>query len=194
MIYLYWYIGVGVIVLLIVYISHRLTVKIDEPDLHAILESINPDRDKWHYKLREIVLVPLFIAILGPLAWPIFIYWKAKEFFSKEISVETSVEEDQNLKVTRADLIDHHTVAEIESSERVTDPLGAVPALPFGHLNSAWNDFKSMAQATDEFWTFEAIWERRWRSKQKCRGYAILRGDEVIGYWMTDWENIEQPT
>jgi hypothetical protein len=191
--YLYWYFGIGVIVLLTVYISHRLTVKKDDPDLHAILESFNPDRDKWHYKLREKVLLPLFIAILGPLAWPVFLYWKAKEFFSKENTVETLVEEDQDLKVTRADLIDSHTVDEIEARESVTDPLGAVSALPFGHLNSAWNTFKSKAQATDELWTFKVIWEQRWRNKQKCRGYALLRGDEVIAHWMTGWEIIEPP-
>src|SRR3989338_7505812 len=81
-IYLYGYLGIGVAVLLVVFISHRLSVK-SEPDLHAILDSLHPERDTWHYKLINKVLVPLLVAIFMPCVWPVIIYWKAKELISR---------------------------------------------------------------------------------------------------------------
>ncbi|WVM93015.1 hypothetical protein ULG90_02285 [Halopseudomonas pachastrellae] len=52
---------------------------------------------------------------------------------SRTIHTEFAVTEDH--------LLESLTVAEIEARERVADPLGAVPDLPFGHLNTAWQEF-----------------------------------------------------
>ena len=191
MIYLYGYLGIGVAVLLVVFISHRLSVK-SEPDLHAILDSLHPERDTWHYKLINKVLVPLLVAIIMPCVWPVIIYWKAKELISRNKVEAEPEEKDEELSVNHSDLIKHIPISKIEALERIIDPLGAVPDLPFGHLNSAWEKFKANTQADDEVWTFKSTWDRRWL-KQECRGYAILRGNEVPHHWMTGWENIEPP-
>ena len=46
MIYLYWYIGVGVAVLAVVYGAHRLTKEKESESLRDLLDTVNPDRKK----------------------------------------------------------------------------------------------------------------------------------------------------
>lgn len=190
MIYLYWYFGIGVVVLVTVYMSHRLAAKKDEPELHEILRSFDPDKDKWHYKLGEKILVPLLAVTLMPLIWPLLIYWKITELLNKKEYIEE--QKEQEFKVTKTDLIERTTIADIEVKSQVVDPLDASPALPFGHLNPAWEKFKSNLLGGDQIWTFKTRWEQKWL-KQECTGYAILRGDEISHFWKTGWVNIEPP-
>ena len=48
---------------------------------------------------------------------------------------------ERPFRIRRRDLRYAFTQAEIEARECVYDPLGAVPALPFGHLNPAWRRY-----------------------------------------------------
>lgn len=190
MIYLYWYLGIGVVVLVVAYLAHRLSVKKEESNIYAILDPLDPVRDKWHRKLIEKILVPLLTVILMPLMWPVVIYWKAEELILGKPA--PSKFEDKVLVVNQSDLIKRISVPEIEVIEMVIDPLGAVPSLPFGHMNTAWEKFKVNAQVEDEIWTFESEWDRGW-FKRECRGYAVLRGNEVAHHFMTHMETIEPP-
>jgi hypothetical protein len=188
-IYLFGYLGIGVAVLLIVYISHRLSVK-SEPDIADILESVNPARGTWHYKLLNNFIAPLLAAILLPFVWPIVIYWKAKEKLARNNAVPES--EEKGFSVNREHLKSEISIKEVELQERISDPLSAVPDIPFGFLNAAWERFKSQFLPGDTLWTFSAMWDQG-RFSQRRYGYAILRANEVPHYFMAGWETIELP-
>lgn len=125
------------------------------------------------------------IAIGISVVWPYALYIHYNAMRNK-----TKNEKARLLSVSRGDLIKRMSISEIEVMEEITDPLGAVPDLPFGHLNLAWEKFKSNAQADEEIWTFMVTWNRGW-IKQECRGYALLRGNDVAHHFMTGWANVE---
>ena len=76
------------------------------------------------------------------------------------------------------------TVEEIEIAEAVSDPLGAVPPLPFGHLNAAWSRFKSGLVQGDTIWRFAAQWDGEWGTPEIREGYVIARGDGFGPYFL----------
>ena len=52
MIYLYWYLGIGIAVLAVVYGAHRLRKEKESESLRELLEAVNPDRKKLSYPRR----------------------------------------------------------------------------------------------------------------------------------------------
>lgn len=81
--------------------------------------------------------------------------------------------------ISRKDLVRQWTVQEIELSARVIDPLGAVPDLPFGHLNAAWLQFKQVLQPQDAIWSFSSNWSAAWERQTIREGYVVLRGKRI---------------
>ncbi len=139
MIYLYWYLGIGVSVLAIVFGAHRLTKKDESESLRDLLDAVNPDRNKLSYRILNNFVAPVLAAVAVVVAWPVALYMKGKEIFSKKR--ESALEEEREFAVERMHLQERLTVPQIEAREVVADPLGAVPNLPFGHLNAAWRTF-----------------------------------------------------
>ena len=70
----------------------------------------------------------------------------------------------------------------VEQSSLVDDPLGAVPALPFGHLNALWSAFVLKKPDAAQLWSFTCVWENRYGRKDQRKGYAWLLNREI-----TDW-------
>ena len=80
------------------------------------------------------------------------------------------------------------TLGEIEARERVDDPLGAVPNVPFGHLNAAWRTFLASRASGDELWSFTAPW-RTWLLQPELRsGYALVRNGTPVAHFLTVWK------
>lgn len=178
MIYLYWYLGIGVAVLVVVFGAHRLTKK-DEPEsLRDLLDAVNPDRKKLSYRILNNVVAPVLAAVAVVVVWPAAVYMKAKDIFGKKS--ETALDEEREFAVERSHLQERLTIPQIEARELVTDPLGAVPDLPFGHLNAAWKTFIGTAGVSDEVWSFTAPWQATWGRKEVRAGYVIVR-DGVPG-------------
>ena len=125
MIYLYWYMGVGIAVLAVVYGAHRLTKEKESESLRELLEAVNPDRKKLSYRILNNVVAPILAAILVVAVWPVAVYMKAKEMFKKKDDAE--VEEEREFAVERQHLLERLTVQEVEKREVVTDPLRAAP-------------------------------------------------------------------
>lgn len=71
---------------------------------------------------------------------------------------------------------------EVVVREVVSDPLRAAPDLPFGFLNPHWSAFLSRMDLDDELWAFE---EAAGVCEGPKRGYAIVRGGEMIDTLMT---------
>ena len=77
------------------------------------------------------------------------------------------------------------TLEEIEAREMVDDPLGAVPHVPFGHLNAAWRTFLESRANGDELWSFTAQWQT-WLLQPELRsGYALVRNGTPVAHILT---------
>ena len=159
MIYLYWYLGIGVAVLALVFGVHRLTKK-DEPSLHDLLDAVNPDRKRLSYRILNDVVAPVLAAVAVVVVWPAAVHMKGKEIFGKKS--ESALDEEREFAVERSHLQERLTVPQIEAREVVTDPLGAVSDVPFGHLHVAWKAFVERVGADDELWSFTAPCQTNW--------------------------------
>lgn len=193
MIYLYGYLGVGVAVLAIVFGADRLTKEPASKSLREIFDAVNPKRKKLSYRILNQFVAPT-IAAVAVVIWPVAVYMRGKKMLSKQ---EASVpgapapQEEREFAVTRAHLHEPLTVPQIEARESVADPLGAVPKLPFGHLNAAWKIFIAGVAADDEIWSFTAPCQTPWGRKEIRAGYVVVRGGVPANHFVTLWKDLE---
>jgi hypothetical protein len=185
MIYLYWYLGIGAVLLTIIFISHQLAKSGNEKEIADLVNAFDPRRDRWWWKPVNNVVVPTLAALMVVVAWPIAIYWKAKEMIdARRPVIETP---PRKFAVIKEHLLERWTIAEIEAAEVVLDPLGAAPRIPFGHLNPAWETFKQSILDDDQLWSFSAPWETKWGRDEVRDGYVALRGETIGPHFLTRW-------
>jgi hypothetical protein len=188
-IYLYWYLGLGVAVFAVVFLAHRLTKKDESVSFRDLLDAAKPDRKTLSYRILNNYVVPVFAALLVVVAWPVVIYMKVKEIFSTK--QESAQNADREFAVERCHLQERLTIPQIEAREMVADPLGAVPNLPFGHLNATWRIFVEGVGAEDKLWSFTAPWEAAWGRKDLRSGYVLVRGGTPGPHFLTVKKEIE---
>jgi hypothetical protein len=177
--YAAWYLGIGFIVLTVLYINHKIRRTYEPTSFHDILEATDPDRDKVSYKLLNYVAAPL----LGLCIWPLAIFMIVQDYF--QVS-NTSLDDDPTLFSVKAQhLTERLAITEIERRETYLDPMLAVPALPFGHLNQSWRDFIASQSTDDELWAFTADWETTWGGKEMRRGYVFVRDGKPGAYYLS---------
>ncbi|MDV2856304.1 hypothetical protein [Oceanimonas sp. CAM02] len=169
MLYFLGYMLMGLLVhMLMRFLHQRSLARAGETDiLVSILDKEADWLDKW-------LLTPL-VHVLMTAFWPVLLLarlWIA-------IKPEKPLPEEKPFSVQAEDLQQQLTITEIEQRHYISDPLGAVPALPFGHLHSAWLAFMEKLQPDDEIWSFDAVWENSWQRKEHLAGYVIRR-DGVI--------------
>jgi hypothetical protein len=171
-----WYVAAGVALISFTYIRKRLAdaaKKTEEPSGQWLGSPALTPRERLSRSLEPFCLFAVGVAI-----WPIFVWVMVYE---KLFTVPLPAPPE--FKVTREHLRDVLSIESIETGARVIDPLGAVPDLPFGHLNPAWERLKTGMQPGDQISTFIAPWEEfgiRWER----RGYAVVRGGEAASFWM----------
>jgi len=179
--YLIWYLAIGATVLLAMLISDRLSTKPEQDFTREIMDAMHPERKTWHYRLLHKVVIPLLAGILVLVAWPLAIYMKGKEMMSagKADLEPEPVKKENKFSVTDANLLRKLSVEEIEQQERVDDPMGGVPDIPFGHLNATWTRFKSHLEPQDAIWMFSAHWSADWGRRELREGYVIVRANGI---------------
>lgn len=169
MIYLLGYLLTGLLVHILMRLLHqRSLARAGETD---ILVSIFDEQCSWWDKWLLTPLLHIFVAAF----WPVLLLarlWIA-------VKGEKPAPEEKTFSVQSEDLLQQLTIAEIEKRHHVFDPLGAVPALPFGHLHPAWLAFIEKTRPDDEIWSFDAVWEDSWRRREHLAGYVIKR-DGII--------------
>lgn len=195
MIYLIWYLAVGMVILLVVYISHRLPLNHEsgrEQELikltHELMASLDHTRKTWRDDLLDKIVLPLLAASLILAAWPAVLLMLVK---NKLFPYKEKLLPEREFSVARDDLIRQMTIEEIEQQEHVADPMRAVPDIPFGHLNAAWVKFKANLEQQDSVWSFAAQWTPDWGRKEIREGYVILRGDNVGQYFLKSLRELE---
>lgn len=173
MIFLYCYLGVGALVLAIVFGYHWLTKKNEPELLSTILDDLYPSRKKLLYRILYNFAIPVITAVAVLIVWPVGIYMSIKERFSKKSNLD--FEEKREFDVQSTHLQERLTITQIEAREVVKDPLRAVPNLPFGHLNAVWNIFIESVGADDELWSFTAPGQNSWGRDELRTGYVVVR-------------------
>lgn len=185
MIYLYWYLAIGVAVVVLNYGAHRLSQNGDSESFAVLLDAVDPDRDKlWNRILDALVQVLVVFAVV--IIWPVAAYIEYKGAFSNKNTPPM----DEDLKkfvVEAGHLLEQLTVREIEARETVYDPLGAAPNLPFGHLNVAWRTFLEGRVDTDEVWSFAARWQTTWGQHFR-EGYVLVQSGNPGAHFLTVWK------
>jgi hypothetical protein len=88
--------------------------------------------------------------------------------------------------VRRKDLRESYSISEVEAREIVRDPLGAAPEIPFGHLNSNWQQFRFSLPGDVTLARFDAVWRRSWGSRN-VEGYTVVK-NRRIGPWFVTAE------
>ena len=140
---------------------------------------------KWEVRadaFGENVLGPAVALCLGVMFWPAFVGLRLKQWWSAR-------KEEKVWVLERKHLVQRHDVEELEVRERVIDPLGAVPDLPFGHVNVAWERFKQNLALGDEVWSFSQPCEEFGR-KGIRNGYVILHDGALGALWVTDYRDV----
>lgn len=190
MIYLYWYLGIGAVVLILMETFHKLTKKKDDNSLSDALADLGPERKSLWFRLLNDVLGHVLVGTLIVPFWPVLVFLKVKELAFGE--PDRGPVGDPVFAVTRDDLQTQLSIQEIEQQEIVSDPLGAAPNAPFGHLNTAWKKFCEGMEPHDSLWSFTAHWTSAWGSKDIRQGYVIVRGEEIGAHFITIWKDIEE--
>ena len=78
------------------------------------------------------------------------------------------------------------TVAEIEQTNIVIDPLGAVPNLPFGYLNPVWVEFRAGLGLEETLQLFESVEPNVFRT-QLFWGYAVCKEGRIDRFMTAGW-------
>ncbi len=190
MIYLYWYLGVGAVVLVLIAAFHKFTTKKDDNSLNDVLADLRPERKPLWYRFVNDVLGPALVGTLIVPFWAVIVFFKVKHAVFGE-PVRASVDEPE-FAVTRGDLQTQLSLQEVERQEMVFDPLGAAPNVPFGHLNTAWRKFCESMEPQDCLWSFTANWTISWGGKDFRQGYVIVRREEIGRHFMTVRKDIEE--
>lgn len=182
------YFGVGLVVCLAVVTSHLWMKHRQAGSLTDALNSLNPSRQRFWYRVMEDVVVPGLAFILVWLVWPVAIGFKFFEIFKKK-EAEANSERLAKARVfvlKEEALVREMTIAEIEKANMVMDPLGAAPNLPFGHLNAVWVEFRDGLGVGETLHLFESVGPNTFR-KQLIWGYAVCQEGRVERFMTAGW-------
>ncbi|MCB1954141.1 MAG: hypothetical protein KDG55_00610 [Rhodocyclaceae bacterium] len=135
---------------------------------------------------RECSGIALGVLLFTPF-WP-YVMFKELVGANRSNANETSL--PKPFAVGREDLQWKTTIEEIERAARVQDPLGAVPDVPFGHLNAAWVAFRGQLTASDEVWTFVSRTERAFGIAEMREGHVIVGHDGLGGCFLRRMERV----
>ena len=185
------YCAVGIVILLVMppinrYLKKRKGEDSEPSSFRSLFESKPTTLGD---KFIEWFLAPFVAISLVILGWPFLIYFAIKEHL-----YPTQPYVEKVFQVDNEHLGKPVEVSDVEATEKVFDPLGAVPDLPFGHLNASWREFKDQMGDGDRLWTFSAEWESDWGSPELRDGYVVVKPDASVGaFFMTRWIILDKP-
>ena len=172
-----WYLAVGVILCAGFYIKGQFTKAAPEVEVDSGSWLVLPPPVKPRAMLLRSGETILGLLVLVSI-WPILIWWIVKQKWFTVRPLEPA-----EFAVLGEHLREVLSIESIETDAKVFDPLGAVPAVPFGHLNPAWERLKSGMQPGDEISTFVASW-KSYGVMRELSGFAIVRAGKSVNFWV----------
>ena len=152
---------------------------------------------------RRLLVEKSIFMLGGVLLWPLVVVFSVAYLVGKSRTKQPVPERAQDpedaFDIKSVHLLRSVTVAEAESSAMVTDPLGRVPALPFGHLNPGWLRLMAQMQEGDALCYGEVPGRQppqpalRGHAQFELprgakRGYAIQRQGIVVADFLFEWD------
>ncbi|WP_349609006.1 hypothetical protein [Cupriavidus sp. DF5525] len=187
MIYLVAYLGLGACFLLTVRTINTLSKRNAATRDHPALP-----RSQGKFDIVDDALLPALGCAFIIVSWPVIALWMVKDkTLPKADTAARAIEEP--FSVARRDLIAQTTIDEIEQCELVDDPLGAVPAVPFGHLHERWGTFSNEVHPRDTIWSFAANRTDNWGIERRRYGYVCVRDDKIGQFVVTRTEPSARP-
>lgn len=185
MIYLYAYLGIGLLTLVIVLAADWIAKRQPAYAWNRFWETVGVTERSFWLGVLEGVLIPILAVLLIVVAWPMAAYMKVVDLLSGRTHKSYATQPEQEFTVMHEHLRERLSLSEIELRELVLDPLGAVPQLPFGHLHKAWAAFVEQLEATDELWSFSAeLRPVSWRTELRA-GYVGVRDGRPGSFFLT---------
>jgi hypothetical protein len=176
--YLHIYLAVGVITLVLEFcasLRQWLRNRRDPENLMSLMGAQDPRSETLWYRVRARVLAPVLAAIATALLWPAVPWWYFDRWLQERQIARWK--QAQIFKVQRKHLVHRLSIREIEERERIHDPMRAVPAVPFGHLNGVWRTLTADMEAGEELWYFSALAPMHGGERVQRTGYVRwLRG------------------
>ena len=185
MIWLWFYLGLGLLFGMGVYFQNAHKPK---SDVGQILASMRGPKSRTDQILEKVVAAVLG-STLVVTAWPAVIWFFYKERRNEKREVKRR--SDAVFRVRPEDISCQTTIAEVESSNYLKDPLGAVPDLPFGHLNAVWTEFLSKRPADAQLWSFACDWKSEWGTQFSRQGYVWVI-DGALSPWMLTQDDAKE--
>jgi hypothetical protein len=184
--YLYIYVGLGVLILVFMLIYQwRHGQETPWRDLRRWDDLHGTQRSRW-YRTRRDLLDPALTGVVVVMFWPVAMVMQAREIQS--LREQDRYRREQTFTVLKANLLHPVRLEEVEATERVHDPLGAVPDLPFGHLNAAWRRFIAQIDLDTELWRFKAVRGNRVRT-----GYVLVSHGGMPGTYFLVTDVVPSP-
>ena len=196
--YLDWfwlYLGIGVITFpllrLLVYVFHRK----ESPSVwtQEVMKALEKEKTLGDRVKKTIVWFGM--VMLFCLIWPIALLIAAYATFVDKPAPGYSSDEPR-FTCQKDSLIKQVNPLQVEAASYVTDPLGRVPNLPFGHLHQGWINLLAQLEPTDQLWSFAT---KGWSIKpghspkysKPCdvySGFAIVRNKKVVAEFICGWD------
>lgn len=183
--------------------------------LAAVIEKQLDERKPRTQRVLERQVMPGLALLVGWIFWPLMLVGRFRFFFQQDRKAPTDGgllqgnplhADDPSASARQRDSDDLYvspherailaeegvmclSVIEIEKANRVEDPLGAVPTVPFGHLNPVWLHLNARQKAGGgEFWSFRC--ERVGVEKEflAFSGYALFDGETYVDHFVVDHE------
>jgi hypothetical protein len=139
------------------------------------------------------VLAGLVFLALWPLVLALGLWFGRAGNGHGEAGKEFVIPQEREFTVDTGDLRERLSVEDVERRERVSDPLGAVPELPFGHLGPAWQAFREGLEPADELWSFSARRTTTWGGEELRMGYVVVRDGAVGRYLLSARRLLDHP-
>lgn len=178
MIWLWAYLGVGILCLVVLLAIRRL--RRGDSSTSELLAAIRGPVSRTDWWLEKVV-GPGIASLSMVLFWPLGVYMFINE--ERARLPPWVLKEETVFQVSAADLVRQTDVAAVELAEMVSDPMGAVPRVPFGFLNKVWREFVDSALPDAVLWTFETVWTDVWEDAYYRQGYVWVH-DGKPGHWM----------
>jgi hypothetical protein len=182
--YLAYYLEFGLISTVLTFIYVQYFEKTGEPfDFKKAWRDLQTNPLNFDSLINNELMIAFLALMVAIVGWPWFFYFAAKEKLKDRRQKQEEMK--FTFSVLKQDLVEKLSISEIEYLEIVNDPLGAVPKVPFGHINIGWLTFKEKMSHSDEIWRYEKDFINRDDHTEKHEGYAIVKDNNIKEYFST---------
>jgi len=184
------YVGLGVLTLALVLGVHHAS-SIGSIRFTHLPRAAGESRSAWWSRVFEAVALPLLAGGAVVAFWPLVLAMQARDLPKAWRSWRRR---QRPFRIRRRNLRNRYSRAEAEAREFVHDPLGGVPALPFGHLNAAWCRFADALPPGTKLRAFKAPPDADSYPRAQREGYAAVdRLGRVGAYFVASRVELGKP-